>query len=80
MGSGGPRNGFDAERLVLEDLLGLCVSALDHLRCAEARMRNKARTEFDRTNLVEVLGARVDLESLKRDLVGFHPDRLERGK
>ena len=77
MGRGGPRNPQDAERLVLEDLLGLCVSALDRVRCAEIRIRSKARTEYDRDNLVQVLAAKKDLEQLKQDLCQFHPNRLE---
>ena len=78
MGRGGPRNAFDAERLALEDLLGLCVSALDSLRCAETRIRCKARTEYDQRNLVEVLRAKRDVEDLRSGLADFHPDRLEK--
>jgi len=77
MGRGGPRNPQDAERLVLEDLLALCVSALDRIRCAESRIGYRALTEYDRDNLVEVKRARRDLEQLKRDLCQFHPNRLE---
>ena len=77
MGRGGARNPRDAERLVLEDLLACCVSALERLRCVETRIRCRALTEYDLRNLVEVLDAQQDLEQLREDLVGFHPNRLE---
>lgn len=75
---GGPHNRFDAERIKLENLIGLCVSALDNLKCAETRIKERALTEYDERNLIEVKSARRDVERLRRNLSGFHPNRLKK--
>ena len=78
MGSGGPRNHFDKERIRLENLISLCVSALDNLKCAETRIKERALTEYDLRNLIEVRGAKCDVEQLKQDLAKFHPNKLKK--
>ena len=67
----------DRQRLALEDILALLVSAETGLTIAWTRMLQNAVTEEDAADLHEVTTARRDVREAKARLARFHPQHLE---
>ena len=75
MGATNPR---DRARLELEDIIAGVVESKDCLRPVLTRMVQRAATEDEETDLMELLELRRNLNNIHRRLLRFHPDALRR--
>jgi len=66
----------DRQRLIVEEVIALCVDADDHLRVALMRMVQRARTSEEASIIQELLEARQQVRAVQNEVLRLHPDRI----